>query len=268
MPTAQRRDAVAQDLPIWAQIVLIALAVVVGLGLLYLIGPFLWRLLTTVVLAVWIFIVGAFSIAYSTLLVIAGVAISVFCAVVATVFVASIALWGFGSLGRKLTAELRELRAEMKDEARRAARDATFIALLGVLSAMIAYMATDDFIQKLSTIRVLAASSIGYCAAKLFLLLPDRIAKLGGLLLTLVILTGSAMFLNERFDLVRDAATGFERLRAVLQSADRIKLTILATIAVLSGLSLLYPFTWTEWKRLLRVEKNVGSQEKSGSETI
>ena len=151
-----------------------------------------------------------------------------------------------------------ELGKSIGDETRRGAKDGIFVAVLGMFFAVIAYAATDDFIDKFSTIRLLAACSIGICVSKLFIMFPSPIAKGDSVLLTISIIVGCFAFLSYRYDLVQDAYSEFSKLRAFLFPHDHelaqrqlIKITIAMGMLVLSVLAISYPFSRSEWKRML-----------------
>src|SRR5262249_28514235 len=145
--------------------------------------------------------------------------------------------------------EMKELKLEIREEMRIAGRDAIFIAILGITFAVGAYIATDDFLERFSTLRFLTVTSAGYCLAKLFMLFPSRFAKAGGAALTLVLFAGSVIFIGDRYDLFHGVTDGFHKFNAVLDHQDqeklRVKWMVLLTITLLSALVLLYPFTLT-----------------------
>jgi hypothetical protein len=170
-------------------------------------------------------------------------------------FLAILSLMLAGYIGGKIKEigqQVRELRVEFRVESGRTARDAAFMTLVATLCALIAYMGTEEFLKHISTVRFLAVSCIGLVAAKLFLLLPSRIPKLSGIFLTIVILVGSTVFVAIRYEL----AKGFANLsNAVTNPENELKLLLAVMVALFSLLTLLFPFTRTEWRQLLAVHR-------------
>jgi hypothetical protein len=186
--------------------------------------------------------------------------------VVAAVLVAAIAVLGLGAvvmliialarhIGEKLAAlgqQIRELHVAFRLESKRTARDAAFLALIGALSAVIAYMGTEEFLRHISTIRLFAVCSMGLVAAKLFFFFPTRVAKGCGMLLTFLIIVGSTAFVAVRYEFTHGVAKGFANLvNAFSEPQNEPKILLIAIIAILSLLALLFPFTISEWRRLL-----------------
>jgi hypothetical protein len=230
-------------------------------------GPAIWHALVTVV--AWavnllvsvvvgiahLFLAG-FAMVVNVVTAIVGALIVVIAVAVAFGIVALLVIEGTRVLSERVAALTTEMGA-LKMEFREGARDAAFIAILTLISGVIFYMATEDFMKQFSggfsTIRFLAASSVGFCVAKLFLLFPARISKIGGMALTCLIVVGSAILLNAKYDLVHDVLHGFPTVRSALANEEPVAWMIGAIIALFSILSLLYPFTLKEWKRILSI---------------
>lgn len=240
------------------RVVLGIVSVVIGIALLLKFGGAIllgiWNFILTILLAAWQFVLAVLQTGFSVFVTITTALIE-FLATVGAIYIAFVivlaSLRSIAKQVREVGQDLQGFRTIVSEETRLAGRDATFISILGVLAAAIAYVATSDFMTELSTIKFLAVSSIGYCASKLFMLLPARTAKASGVFLTLAIFALSIFFLNHRYNIVGDATRGFPATVELLRGADPVKLSILGMIMILTAMSLLYPFSWTEWKRLL-----------------
>jgi hypothetical protein len=90
---------------------------------------------------------------------------------------------------------------------------------------------------------------------QIFLLFPARVSKIGGAALTCFILVGSAIVLNAKYDLARDAVRGFPNVRSILAEQEPISWMIGGIIALFAILALLYPFTLKEWKRIISIPR-------------
>ncbi|MDB5532606.1 MAG: hypothetical protein JWO28_921 [Hyphomicrobiales bacterium] len=153
-----------------------------------------------------------------------------------------------------ITKQVKDLHVNFREETRRNARDAAFLAVVGTFCGLVAYMATDEFLEEISTVRFFAVCAVGFAAAKLFMFFPSRIAKIVGVFLTAMLASGAVAFVIVHHHLIGDAQNGFAELRRVVQDPQNsLKLVLLAVIATLSALSILYPMTWSEWRRLLNM---------------
>lgn len=216
-------------------------------------------------LPIWHLILGALAASWSAIMSALSIAISAAVSIALLALVLLFGKWALGQVFQRfdgINVQIKNLGKSLGDEALRSGKDALFIALLSLLIAPVAYAATDDFIEKFSTIRFLAVCAFGFCIAKLFIMYPARIAKTGGIAITIAILIGCAAFLNFRYHLVSDASSGSSNLRNILFPADphlaELQLIKLATAAVMAALSVLaisYPFNLSEWKRMLRVNE-------------
>ena len=235
----------------------------------------IWRGLLFILASLWQIVVSIVSLAASALLYLAAFALwaAVFIALV--VVVGMFAMWALELLFRRigeLGAQVQKLGESLGEDGQRNAKDAIFLSLLSFLLVAIVYGATDDFIEKFSTIRFLAACGIGFCVGKLFLMYPSRLAKGAGAVLTLALLFGALTFLNYRYGLVGDAHSGFANLRTSLfpqrhDLAERqfIKLTVVVAIGVLSALAIAYPFRLADWRKMLRVSPVRAPQSPSAA---
>jgi hypothetical protein len=230
-------------------------------------GPAIFNALVTVVawtanlvvmVIVWIanlFVFG-FAMVVNFVTAIVAALIVVIAIAIALGIIGLLVIEGTRLLSHRLAAMTAEMHA-LKMEFREGARDAAFIAVLSLISGLIFYMATEDFIKgfstDFSTIRFLAASSVGYCVAKLFLLFPARASKISGVALTCLIFVGSAIVLDAKYELVHDAVRGFPNVRSTLAKQEPIGWMIGGIITLFAMLALLYPFTLKEWKRILSV---------------
>jgi hypothetical protein len=217
-----------------------------------------WIVSLVIAVVVWIsnlFVAGFALVGTFVTAIVAALIVGVALAV-ALGIVALLVIEGTRLLSHRVVAMTAEMHA-LKMEFREGARDAAFIAILSLISGVIFFMMTEDFAKdfsgKVSTIRFLAASSVGYCVAKLFLLFPTRVSKIGGVALTCLIVVGSAIVLNARYDLVHGAVGAFPNVRSALAKEEPLSWMIGGTVCLFAALSLLYPFTLKEWKRMLSI---------------
>lgn len=126
--------------------------------------------------------------------------------------------------------------------------DAGFMALLALLSSVVAFQATDDFLDHVSTIKIFAIAAVAYAILKGLMIIPIRTAKWLSAALTLAIFLLSMAFLIHRHDLAHPNA--LLRFAAAVQLLNFPRVIATLFIATLSFLSLTYPFTPTRWKRL------------------
>jgi len=237
----------------------------------------IWRGLLYILASLWQFVVTVVSLAASMIVYLVSVAlwVAVFVALVAAVgmfviWTLKLLLARIGEIG----AQVKALGEALGEDGRRSARDAIFLSLLSFLLVAIVYAATDDFVEKFSTIRFLAACGIGFCVGKLFLMYPSRLAKGAGAVLTLALLVGALTFLNYRYGLAGDAHGGFANLRASLfpqapelVEKQLIKLTVVVAIGILSLLAIAYPFRLAEWRKMLRVSP-AGAHDSASSAAL
>jgi hypothetical protein len=148
----------------------------------------------------------------------------------------------------KFSANLKKLAANLAVSAKESAIDAGFMALLALLSSAVAFQATDDFLDHVSTIKIFALAAIGYAAFKGLMLIPVRTAQWLSATLTLTALILSMAFLIHRHDLAHPDALA--RLVAALRLLNFPRAIATILIVTLSFLSLFYPFTPARWKRL------------------
>jgi hypothetical protein len=178
-------------------------------------------------------------------------------AATATVRVVTTQLISFGE-------QLDRLRADAKFDALQTAKDTAFLAFVAAVCGLIAYMGTDDFLNQISVIKFFAACGIGLVAAKLLLFFPSRLAKACGILLTLLILAGCVLFAAVHYEFDQGMMVGLMRVKgALLDRHNEQKTVLMAVIAMLSVLTLCYPFTWAEWKRLLSTQPRPASEQSA-----
>lgn len=255
-------------MPRWLVLTLSGIA---GLIILYLISPYLWWVIKVIAVALYYgaravlgFFVNSFLMALSLIEVVAAGAIVILCFIVAvgiagvagtaTARVVTTQLIGFGE-------QLDRLRADAKFDALQTAKDTAFLAFVAAVCGLIAYMGTDDFLNQISAIRFFAACGIGLVAAKLLLFFPSRLAKACGILLTLLILAGCVLFVAVHYEFDQGMMVGLARVKsALLDRRNEQKTVLMAVIAMLSVLTLYYPFTWVDWKRLLSTPPRPASE--------
>jgi len=182
-------------------------------------------------------------------------------AIIALCFVAAVGITGIAGTATArvvstqliaLGEQLDRLRAGAKFDALQTAKDTAFLGFVAAVCGLIAYMGTDDFLKQISSIRFFAACGIGLVAAKLLLFFPSRLAKACGILLTLLILAGCVLFAAVHYEFDQGLMAGLMRVKnALLDRHNEQKVVLIAVIAMLSLLTLCYPFTLAEWKRLL-----------------
>ena len=160
----------------------------------------------------------------------------------------------FASLGLiatllvQLSENLKKLAANLAISAKESAIDAGFMALLALLSSVVAFQATDDFLDHVSTIKIFAIAAVAYAILKGLMIIPIRTAKWLSATLTLAIFLLTMAFLIHSHDLAHPNA--LIRLAAAVQLLNFPRVIATLFIATLSFLSLTYPFTPTRWKRL------------------
>jgi hypothetical protein len=230
--------------------------------ILYFFGGWLWSLLKAIVnIIVAIaqvlinFFLAALSIALPALYVIASTLIVVAAIVLAAALVVMLSVALAKSITGKLVElgeQVHQLRVEFKVESRQAAVDGAFLALVATLCSLVAYMATEDFLAQISTVRFVAACGIGLVAAKLFFFFPSRVAKACGIFLTSLILSGSIVFIATHYGFIQDVRTGLTNLQTVFfDPQNAVKVMLVSIIGLLWILTLWFPFTRAGWHRLL-----------------
>ncbi len=150
-----------------------------------------------------------------------------------------------------LAARFDALSAQLSRNARDTAIDAGFVVVLGMASALVAYLSTEDFLAKMSLLRILAVAAMCYAAFKAAMLIPIRSTQIMSGVLMIGILAASIALLHHRHPLYPlGDPTGVAHWFA---AAEPPQVTAACAIIVLSALSLLYPFTWRGWKRILTI---------------
>jgi hypothetical protein len=159
-------------------------------------------------------------------------------------------------------AALKEL---LSTQAREATIDATFLAIIALLAGLMFFMATEDFLNNFSTIRVMVLATAVSIIGKMLILIPIRSAKVAGLLITAIVLVGLSVFVAARYHLVSPSGISLEGVRNVWQhphDENRSKTFLLfaiGTIGLLLVVSVLYPFTGQGWRRIWKVEGRASS---------
>ena len=217
----------------------------------------LWITLMTVIGWLWTLLGAALQVAMPFLVSVVTFVVVVGAFVLGVGFLIVLSLMLAGYIGARLKEvgqQVHELRNEFRAETGRAGRDAAFLALITAICGLVAYMGTEEFLRHMSTVRFLAVSCIGLVVAKIFLFFPSRIPKFSGILLTFAILVGSIMFIGIRYQL----AAGFAHLREVVMDPEnQLKLMLAAIMSLFSLLTLLFPFTATEWRQLLAAPRSL-----------
>jgi hypothetical protein len=254
-------------MPKW---VIPALVIVFVLLLLYFFGGVIWSTLMSLLLAIVHIIVAiaeviinffvqAFFAALPILTIVAATAIILAAIVLAFGVVLVLAIAIAEAISKKLVVlaeQMRRLRVDFKAETRQTAVTGAFLALVAILCTLITYIGTDDFLDHVSAVRFFAACGIGLVAAKLFFFFPSRIAKASGLFLTFLILASSIALIVARYGFVQGMGVGFRNLRVVFMDPhNELKVLLCTLIALLSFLTLWFPFTRNEWRQLLAVPR-------------
>jgi hypothetical protein len=141
-------------------------------------------------------------------------------------------LKGFATLGSKLET--------ISTDGRQAALDSGFLAVLAAGSAAVAYLATNEVLDKFYTLHFLAVASMSSCVGKSSLMMPARAAKWVGTAITLVAVVATIFFLANQYKKINWYAVEATRAFAFVM------------MALLMGTAVGYPFTIRGWKRLLR----------------
>jgi hypothetical protein len=147
---------------------------------------------------------------------------------------------GFDALSKKLSRDARDT-----------AIDAGFVAVLGLASAVVAYMTTEDFLAQMSLLRILAVAAMCCAALKAAMLIPIRSMQILSGVLMAGILAGSVMLLHHRHPLYPLAASG--SVVHWFGAAEPPQVAAAVAIAVLGALSVVYPLSWSGWRRILSV---------------
>jgi hypothetical protein len=152
---------------------------------------------------------------------------------------------------QEIAEKIDRLAAEFSRNAKETAVDAGFVAVLGIVSALVAFQSTDDFLRGASTLKVLAAAAVAYAALKALMLIPVRSTQVLAAVLMLAIIGASIGLLNCRHPLLPIA--NLIGLAHAFWNLDFPRKLTACAVALLSIVSLLYPFTPKGWKRILRV---------------
>ena len=154
----------------------------------------------------------------------------------------------FSGLANKIDS----LFAALSRTAKEAAIDASFMTVIALCSAAVAYQVTDDFLDKTSTIKIFALAALCYAITKVLMLIPIRSIQVLSGALTLAVLGMTMGFLVSRNHLFQPS--GLEDFAHRLRESEYSRKLALFSVFTLSAVSLLYPFTPTEWKRILRLD--------------
>jgi hypothetical protein len=155
--------------------------------------------------------------------------------------------------------EFIRLKNLLSKQAREAAIDATFLAILALLAGLMFYVATEDFLTNFSTIRVLTVATAVCCIGKMLVLIPVRSAKVVGLLTSAVVLIGLCVFLVDRYHLVTRSGISIQHVLDVWGNPTDYKrshaflLFDLSIISLLLVAAIFYPFTARGWRRMWKI---------------
>jgi hypothetical protein len=157
-----------------------------------------------------------------------------------------------GIIGKKIDHLAKELSRNVRETARNVketAFDAGFVAVVGIVSALVAYLSTNDFLENASTLKVFAAAAVCYAALKVLMLIPVRSIQVLAAGLMLGVFGVSIGLLNSRHPILPLA--NMARLAQSFWVADFPRKVTAGAIGLLTTVSLLYPFTLKAWKRIL-----------------
>jgi hypothetical protein len=239
-----------------------ATVLIVGGFIFYFFGRWIWSAIVTVINFLVYVTVGLAKIIISIVVAVFSlishwiITIMAF-AVVGLLIIAAIGFvtWVAIKFAQLITEQLKALGDQIKElkfNMGESAKDGVFLALVAILCSLVAYMGTDDFLDKISSIRFFSAGVIGLVVAKLFMFFPWRITKWCGMFLTFLIIAGSIGFVVEHYNFSRGLMNGLVNMRDVALNPDNeVKALLLGIIATLAFLTLLYPFTLGAWRQLL-----------------
>src|SRR5437868_12956417 len=104
-------------------------------------------------------------------------------------------------------------------------------------------MVTNDFLEmeKFVTLKFMTVASVSCCIGKMALMIPGWVAKMTGLTILVLSLSGVSWFIY------------FHRPSINLHDLNELdtKLFVLCFVIAIMTLAVLYPFTPRGWKRLL-----------------
>jgi hypothetical protein len=174
--------------------------------------------------------------------------VPVFVGILALILMIFGILWFVGIL-QNIAEKIDRLAAQLSASARDSAVDAGFVAVIGIVSALVAYLSTEDFLNGVSTLKIFAAAAVCYAALKALMLIPVRSTQILSAVLTLAVIAGSVGFLNSRHPLFPFA--NLFALGQLIRTAKFPRQLTACAVALLSLVSLFYPFTPKAWKRIL-----------------
>lgn len=183
--------------------------------------------------------------------------VALFLLVVLVILGVVLAIYGFKAivaLLKQITDALHDLSrkfdalsSDMSEKARDAAVDAVFLAMLGIASALVAFVSTEDFLKEIAVLKILAVASMCYAVLKATMLIPIRSTQILSAVFMAAILAGTLVLLHHKhplYPLSEPRGVGHWFLKA-----EVTQITAASAIIVLSALSIGYPFTWQAWKK-------------------
>jgi hypothetical protein len=150
---------------------------------------------------------------------------------------------------RELATKFDEFSAHFSRNARDTAIDAGFVVVLGIVGALVAYVNTEDFLAKMTMLKILAVASMCYASLKAVMLIPIRTTQILSGALMLGILAVTTTLLHHKHPLYPISQPN--GVTDWFLTAELAQVISASAIVTLSALSILYPFTWRGWKRIL-----------------
>jgi hypothetical protein len=180
-------------------------------------------------------------------------------AVAVPVAVIAVCAIGFLKLIEVIRNEIAPLKSLLSKQAREAAIDATFLAIVALLAGLMFFMVTEDWLKNFSTIRVLVIAAVACSISKMLMLFPLRSTKIAGILITGIVLIGLSVFVAARYRMVSSSGISLEGLRNAWQHQPEERsipflLFGIGTIGLLLVVSVFYPFTAQGWRRIWKTE--------------
>lgn len=154
----------------------------------------------------------------------------------------------FGGLLQKVT-------TTMSESARDSAIDTGFLGFAALLAGAVFWVSTNDFLgtdRNAEFVKTLALVAVYFAAAKFLLMFPVRRLKIFAIAVFFVSLVCIGIYFYFRYSPNVD-----DVLRVVEESKERVAAANVATLAALSIIvllivtSVLYPFSWTRWGKML-----------------
>jgi hypothetical protein len=176
-----------------------------------------------------------------------------------TILIAVGGVWVFIQITRIIIDEFAKLSNTLSKQAAEAAIDATVIALIALLASLMFYAITNDFLDKFSTVRVLAVCAALFSVCKMLILIPMRSCKITGALITMIVLLVLFTYLLARYQLLAPSGLSFGGIFSAWEYSGEgsrsrpFLIFALGAAGTLLFVSVFYPFTVRGWQRIWKI---------------